>query len=49
MLRWAMDEVSWRIHACEVAGRSLTQEEWTTYLGDEPYRETCPADATPTA
>jgi WD40 repeat protein len=45
VLRWDMDETSWRGHACAIAGRSLTPEEWATYVGDEPYRETCPADA----
>jgi len=28
--------------ACERLTRNLTREEWTQYLGDEPYRATCP-------
>ncbi len=29
--------------ACEKAGRNLTRNEWRQYLGDEPYRLTCPS------
>ena len=28
--------------ACSRLTRNLTLEEWRTYLGDEPYRRTCP-------
>ena len=28
---------------CERAGRTLSREEWRTYLGDLPYRNVCPA------
>lgn len=28
--------------ACAHVGRNLTREEWHEYLGDEPYRLTCP-------
>ncbi len=28
--------------ACRTAGRNLTAEEWTQYLGGERYRTTCP-------
>jgi WD40 repeat protein len=28
--------------ACRMAGRNLTEEEWTQYFPDKPYRETCP-------
>lgn len=27
--------------ACAVAGRSLTEQEWSRYLGDEPYAPLC--------
>ncbi|GAA4190994.1 hypothetical protein GCM10022252_30150 [Streptosporangium oxazolinicum] len=27
---------------CERAGRTLSREEWRTYLGDLPYRDVCP-------
>jgi len=28
--------------ACERLTRNLTREEWAQYLGNEPYRATCP-------
>jgi WD40 repeat protein len=27
--------------ACAIAGRNLTWDEWTRYMGDAPYRRTC--------
>jgi WD40 repeat protein len=36
------DLVAWRTRLCPVAGRSLSHSEWRRYVGDEPYRETCP-------
>lgn len=33
---------SWKARACRIAERNLSQEEWRRYLGDEPYRVTCP-------
>ena len=41
---WALDLVLWQEHACRIAARSLTTAEWRQYLGDVPYRETCPID-----
>jgi WD40 repeat protein len=41
--RWDVDPTSWRKRACELAGRNLTRAEWARFLGDEPYRQTCPA------
>ena len=38
---WPMDPVLWIDLACERAGRNMTQEEWTTYFGGEPYHKTC--------
>jgi WD40 repeat protein len=32
----------WIDHACNVAGRSLTADEWRDAFDDRPYRETCP-------
>ena len=29
-------------HACQVARRNLSDEEWRSVFGSEPYRETCP-------
>ncbi len=28
---------------CRRANRNLTQAEWKQYIGDHPYRRTCPA------
>lgn len=33
--------------AYERLPRNLTHAEWTQYLGDEPYRATCPNLPTP--
>ena len=29
--------------ACQTAGRNLTKEEWRRYMGQVPYRATCPS------
>ena len=42
MNRWELDPSRWQEAACRAAGRNLTQAEWTEYVGDEPYRATCP-------
>ncbi len=39
---WDMDPQSWHVRACLLANRNLTEEEWSFYVGDTPYRETCP-------
>jgi predicted ATP-grasp superfamily ATP-dependent carboligase len=36
------DPRAWEQHACAVAGRNLTADEWRDAFGDRPYRETCP-------
>jgi len=36
-----LDPDLWEEQACAAAGRNLSLEEWTTHLGDEPYRRTC--------
>ncbi len=36
------DPAAWEQHACAVAGRNLTENEWHDAFGDRPYRETCP-------
>jgi WD40 repeat protein len=33
--------------ACEQADRNLSPAEWQQYMGDEPYRETCPGKPAP--
>jgi WD40 repeat protein len=42
IMLWDVDPASWAAHACRIANRNLTQAEWQQYLGDEPYRKTCP-------
>jgi hypothetical protein len=32
----------WLDVACAIAGRNLTQEEWSDAFGDRPHRDTCP-------
>jgi WD40 repeat protein/DNA-binding SARP family transcriptional activator len=39
--RWDVDPSDWETRACQVAGRSLTQEEWQEFLPDRPYHATC--------
>jgi WD40 repeat protein len=38
---WAAP-MTWVATACELAGRNLTLEEWTTYIGAVTYVRTCP-------
>jgi WD40 repeat protein len=42
IILWDVDPNSWQENACQIAHRNLTQAEWTRYLGNEPYRQTCP-------
>jgi WD40 repeat protein len=43
MMRWDIDWTTWRQTACRIAGRNLTQAEWSLYLPNGgPYRPTCP-------
>jgi WD40 repeat protein len=37
-----LDPDRWEDQACLAAARNLTFAEWSTHLGDEPYRRTCP-------
>ncbi|MCP4358409.1 MAG: hypothetical protein GY796_10375, partial [Chloroflexi bacterium] len=39
---WDSDPESWRNKVCDIVGRNLTPVEWQRYLGNEPYRLTCP-------
>jgi hypothetical protein len=43
VLLWDVSLASWHAQACRLANRNLTRAEWQHYLGDEPYRQTCPA------
>lgn len=38
---YTLEPDRWLAHACTVAGRDLTQDEWASYLGDRPYQQTC--------
>ena len=38
---WDMDPQSWQARACLLANRSMTEEEWSFYIGETPYHETC--------
>jgi WD40 repeat protein len=39
---WDLNFDSWTSRACRIANRNLTPNEWNTYLGNRPYRKTCP-------
>jgi hypothetical protein len=39
---WPMRPEAWADQACQIANRNLTEAEWQQFMGDEPYRETCP-------
>ncbi len=39
---WDIRPKDWAAHACEVAGRNLTQAEWSQFLPDRPYQPVCP-------
>ncbi|HKX68242.1 MAG TPA: BTAD domain-containing putative transcriptional regulator [Intrasporangium sp.] len=44
VLRWDTSVDSWVRHACKVAQRNLTADEWRQIFGDQiPYHQTCPA------
>ena len=43
---WDLDPEHWVTAACRIAGRNLTEDEWSSYIGDlAPYHETCPGSA----
>ena len=44
VILWDVSLDSWQQRACRIVHRNLTPAEWHQYLGDEPYRETCPPD-----
>jgi WD40 repeat protein len=39
---WDVDPDSWKRRACAIANRNLTRDEWRDFVGDRPYRTTCP-------
>ena len=38
---WDTRPEDWIDHACAVAGRNLTADEWRDTFGDRPYHDTC--------
>lgn len=44
---WNLDHQAWLDGACELAGRNLSREEWSTYFGRLDYHATCPQFPTP--
>ncbi len=42
VILWPAGIDTWRSLACKVVGRNLTREEWERYIGENPYRATCP-------
>ena len=41
--RWPMALGAWEQHACAVAGRNLTREEWARFVTGYPYGQVCPS------
>jgi hypothetical protein len=39
--RWDVRLASWRRHACAVAGRAMTREEWRDALPEYRYAPAC--------
>ena len=39
--RWDVRPSAWMDHACQVAGRRLTRQEWRDVLPDRPYAPAC--------
>ena len=33
---WTVDPADWRAHVCELAGRSLSDDEWAQFGTDAP-------------
>jgi hypothetical protein len=40
---WPTDRPTLQRFACQVAGRNLTNDEWSDLLPARPYRQLCPA------
>jgi WD40 repeat protein/class 3 adenylate cyclase len=39
---WPLSGRAWADHACAVAGRNLTREEWSRFVGGRRYLHVCP-------
>jgi WD40 repeat protein/DNA-binding SARP family transcriptional activator len=44
---WPVSLQAWEDHACAVAGRNLTREEWSRFIGNPPYSTVCPGRSVP--
>ena len=42
--RYPLDPATWSARACAMAGRSLTEAEWSRYLPDRSYGPACSGD-----
>ncbi len=40
--RWPVSVEAWKAHACQVAGRNFTTEEWSRFVGGRSYSRVCP-------
>lgn len=40
--RWPGSLSAWEAHACQVAGRNFTSEEWSRFVGGRSYARVCP-------
>ena len=38
---WSVDPSAWEARACEIAGRTLTEAEWATFLPERAYSPAC--------
>ena len=38
---WDDSTMAWVIEACRLAGRPITEDEWQTYIGAQPYEPAC--------
>ena len=38
---WDVDPASWAERACALANRTLTRDEWETFLPGRPYEPAC--------
>jgi len=41
IFEWDPRPDAWEAHACEVAGRNFTKDEWAELFPGKPYRTTC--------
>jgi hypothetical protein len=39
--RWPVTPGAWEDHACAVAGRNFTREEWDRFVGSRNYSAVC--------